>query len=185
LTRFAYNARAMGVLSDRAPAVPTSVCVGVLATLTMDVAFVAASRLGGTSFTSDKIGPELVGRWAVGLARGRLRHEDIETETPVRGEAAVGLAVHYFTGVALTQAYYAVLPRRSRSSGGVAAASAYGVATALLPFLIMYPSWGIGVFALRSGEAARVARIMLLGHTVFGAGIGLWTALLRGRSTPS
>ena len=72
----------MGVLRDRVPAVPTSVCVGVLATLTMDVAFVAASRLGGAAFTSDKIGPELVGRWAVGLARGRLRHDDIETEDP-------------------------------------------------------------------------------------------------------
>jgi hypothetical protein len=41
------------------------------------------------------------------------------------------------------------------------------------------------VFALRSGEAARVARIMLFGHLVFGAGIGLWTALLRERSAPS
>jgi len=175
----------MDVRRDRVKRLPASVSVGVLATVTMDVAFVAASRLGGAVFTSDKIGPELVGRWAVGLAHGRLRHEDIESEAPVRGEAAVGLAVHYFTGVALTQAYYAMLPRRSLSSGGMAAASAYGVATALLPFLIMYPSWGIGVFALRSGEAARVARIMLFGHLVFGAGIGLWTALLRQRSAPS
>jgi len=175
----------MGVLRDRVPAVPTSVCVGVLATLTMDVAFVAASRLGGAAFTSDKIGPELVGRWAVGLARGQLRHADIESEERVRGEAAVGLAVHYFTGVALTQAYYSMLPRRSRSSGGVVAASAYGAATALLPLIVMYPSWGIGLFGLRSGEAARLARIMLFGHTVFGAGIGLWTALLRERSAPS
>ncbi len=126
-----------------------------------------------------------MGRWAVGLARGQLRHADIESEEPVRGEVAVGLAVHYFTGVALTQAYYWMLPRRSRSSGGVAAASAYGAATALLPLVVMYPSWGIGLFGLRSGEAARLARIMLFGHTVFGAGIGLWTALLRERSAPS
>ena len=28
----------------------------------------------------------------------------------------------------------------------MAAASAYGAATALLPFLVMYPSWGIGAF---------------------------------------
>jgi len=175
----------MNALRDRVSDVPPSVTVGVLATLTMDAAFVAASRFGGAAFTSDKIGPELVGRWAVGLARGRIRHDDIEAEEPIRGEAALGIAVHYFTGVALTQAYYWMLPRRSQSSGGMAAASAYGVATGLLPFLIMYPSWGIGVFGLRSGEAARVARIMLLGHAVFGAGIGLWTALLRGRSTPS
>ena len=175
----------MNAPRDRASGVPTSVSVGVLATLTMDAAFVAASRLGGAAFDSTKVGPELVGRWAVGLARRQLRHADIEAEEPVRGEALAGLAVHYVTGITLTQVYYELLRRRGPGSGGVAAASAYGAATALLPLLVMYPSWGIGVFGLRSGEAARLARIMLLGHTAFGAGIGLWTAVLRRRSTPS
>ena len=175
----------MGVLGEQTPAVPASVTVGVLATLTMDVAFVLASRFGGASFTSRKVGPELVGRWAVGLARGRLTHDDIEAEEPVGGETAAGLATHYVTGIALTQAYYVL--RRGRGSGwdGMAAASAYGAATSLLPLLLMYPCWGIGVFGYRSGEAVRLARIMLLGHTVFGAGIGLWTALLRGRAAQS
>jgi hypothetical protein len=175
----------MDVRRDRIQRLPASVSVGVLATVTMDVAFVAASRFGGAAFTSNKIGPDLVGRWAIGLARGRLRHADMEAEEPVRGETAAGLAVHYLTGIALTQAYYAMLPRRSRTSGGVAAASVYGAATALLPFLVMYPSWGLGPFGVRSGELARLVRIMLFGHTVFGAGIGLWTALLRGRSASS
>ena len=175
----------MKALPDRVPSVPTSVSVGVLATLTMDAAFVAASRLGGAAFTSEKIGPELVGRWAIGLAQGRLTHVDMEAEDPIRGEAAAGLAVHYCTGVALTQAYYAMQGRRLRGSRGIVAASAYGAATALLPFLVMYPSWGLGPFGVRSGELARLTRIMLFGHTVFGAGIGLWTALLRGRATTS
>ena len=87
-------------------AVPPSVTVGVLATLSMDAVFVAASLLGGARFTSDKIGLELVGRWAGGLARGRLRHADMAAEPPLRGEAALGLAVHYLTGIALTQVYY-------------------------------------------------------------------------------
>jgi hypothetical protein len=159
--------------------------VGVLATLTMDAAFLSASRLGGAAFTSDKIGLELVGRWAAGLARGRLTHSDMEAEDAVRGEAAVGLAVHYLTGVTLTQLYYELLRVGGSRKGSLAAASAYGAATALLPLLVMYPSWGLGPFALRSDEAARLARIMLFGHTVFGAGIGLWTALLRGRGAPS
>jgi hypothetical protein len=175
----------MDVRRDRIQRLPASVSVGVLATVTMDVAFVAASRFGGEAFTSTKVGPELVGRWAVRLARGQLRHADLEAEEPVPYEAAAGLAVHYLTGITLTQAYYECLRRRGPSAGGVAAASVYGAATALLPLLVMYPSWGIGVFGLRSGEAARLARIMLFGHTVFGVGIGLWTALLRGRSAPS
>lgn len=157
--------------------VPKSVTVGVLATLTMDGFFVAASRLGGERYASDKVGPELVGRWAAGLARARYRHEDIAAEPAIPGEVALGLAVHYLTGIALTQAYYVAL-ERFRLKPGVMSATSYGVATALLPTLVMYPSWGLGPFALRSDDAARLLRIMVLGHTVFGAAIGLWTGLL-------
>ena len=158
-------------------AVPASVTVGVLATLSMDAFFLAASQLGGSRFTSDKIGLDLVGRWTAGLARGQCQHEDIAGEPALRGEAVLGLAVHYLTGVMLTQAYYEALRRGGRKPG-VLSATAFGAATALLPLLVMYPSWGLGPFAARSGEAARLLRIMLLGHTAFGAAIGLWTMLL-------
>ena len=60
-----------------ASVLPASVAVGVLATITMDAWFVAAARLGGEALTSDKVGPDLVGRWAGGLARGEWRHRDI------------------------------------------------------------------------------------------------------------
>ena len=158
--------------------IPASVTVGALATLSMDAVFLAASRLGGARFTSDRIGLELVGRWVGGLARGRFRHENMAAEPAIRGEAAMGLAVHCLTGVTLTQAYYEVLRRGGREPG-VLSATAYGAATALLPLLVMYPSWGLGPLAVRSGEAARLSRIMLLGHTAFGVGIGVWTVLLR------
>ena len=159
-------------------AVPAGVTVGVLATLSMDAVFVAAGQLGGSRFTSDKVGLELIGRWAGGLARGRLRHADLAAEPALRGEAAMGLAVHYLTGIVLTQAYYEVLRRGGRRPG-VMSATAFGVATALLPTLILYPSWGLGPFALRSADAARLLRIMLIGHMAFGAAIGLWTLALK------
>jgi hypothetical protein len=171
----------MAGLTRPISALPASVTVGVLATLSMDAFFLAASQLGGARFTSDKVGLELVGRWAGGLARGRLRHQDLAAEPALRGEAALGLAVHYLTGIALTQAYY-VLLRRGGLKPGVLSSTAFGVATALLPTLILYPSWGLGPFALRSGEAARLLRIMVLGHTAFGTAIGVWTTLLRRRA---
>lgn len=155
--------------------------MGVLATLTMDVAFLAISRFGGEAFTSDKVGLEIVGRWAGGLARGRCRHEDLASEPAVRGEAAIGLAVHYLTGIVLTQTYYEAL-RLGRREPGVMSATAFGAATALLPMLVMYPSWGLGPFAVRSDEAWRLVRLMTFGHSVFGAGIGVWTVLLGRRA---
>ncbi len=163
--------------TERVPALPPSVSVGVLATLTMDAALVLASLLGGEALTSEKAGPEFVGRWAGHLAKGRWRHPDIAKATPLRGEAGIGLTTHYLTGIALAWLYFTALRRLGLRSSPVKA-TAFGVATALLPQLILYPSWGYGWFGLRSGEAGRVTRIMLLGHIAFGAGIGMWTPIL-------
>ena len=45
-----------------------------------------------------------------------------------------------------------------------------------------FPAMGYGWYGLRSGEAGRLNRIMLVGHIAFGIGIGLWA---RGRSPRS
>ena len=49
----------------------------------------------------------------------------------------------------------------------------FGVASAALPLLVLFPSLGYGPFGLRSGEAIRIDVTMLLGHVAFGVGIGL------------
>jgi len=156
--------------------------------MTMDAAMVLASCVFRDAFTSDRIGLEMIGRWAGGLARGRGgRHwrlsddaADITAEPRLRGEAAIGLGVHYLTGIALTEVYFILLRRAGLRLGPAAAtglATAYGLSTAVLPLLVMYPSMGYGCCGRRSGDTARLLRIMLLGHVAFGAGIGLATVL--------
>ena len=110
---------------------------------------------------------------AAGLLRGRWRRVDISREPAQRGELALGLATHYVTGVALTQAFLLV-PRRWRGGQSFLAGTVYGISTAVLPLLMMFPSMGYGWLGLRSGEAGRLNRIMLVGHIAFGVGIGLW-----------
>jgi hypothetical protein len=92
----------------------------------------------------------------------------------VRGEVALGLATHYLTGIALTETYLMALRRLGLRPGPVKA-TAFGLATSVLPLLVMFPSMGYGCCGRHSGDARRVRSIMLLGHTAFGAGIGLWT----------
>jgi hypothetical protein len=152
--------------------------VGVAATMTMDVVMVAAAKLAPDAFASERNSPGAIGRWAAGLCRGQWRSEDLSAETPVRGEAWIGLAAHYLTGVVLTEVYLAAL-RRSGLRPGVGGATAYGIATALLPLLLMYPSMGYGCWGRGSGDVRRLVGSMLLGHTAFGAGIGLWAAATR------
>lgn len=151
---------------------------GAMATLTMDIAMVAAARYGGSTFSSDRLSPQVIGRWAAALMRGRLRHRDIMDEPARRGELPLGIATHYATGIALTEAFVLLRPRLgSRRRGGKSGfleSVAYGMATATLPLLILFPSLGYGWFARRSGETARLNRAMVLGHAAFGIGIGLW-----------
>lgn len=168
----------MGLRKTRLPRLPAGVLAGVLATVTMDVAMVSAGVLGGSAFSSDRLGPDMIGRWAAGLLRGRWRRVDISREPAQRGELALGLATHYATGVVLTQAFLlAAPPWRGRRR--LLAGTAFGISTAVLPLLVMFPSMGYGWLGLRTGEAARLNRIMLVGHIAFGGGIGVWG---RGRS---
>jgi len=150
-----------------------AVPAGILATLTMDGAMAAAAVFGGAAFAADRLGIGMIGRWAAGLAQGRWRARDVSREPPERGEAALGLLVHYATGVALTEVYVLLSPARARPS--VTAATCYGAATAVLPLLIMFPSMGYGAFGRRSGEAGTLLRVMGVGHVAFGIGIGIWT----------
>ena len=84
------NGRAMRVRHTRSIRVPAGVPAGVLATITMDVAMVAASRLGGSAFTSDRLGVDVIGRWAADLLRGRWRHDDITERTGTARRARAG-----------------------------------------------------------------------------------------------
>ena len=153
--------------------VPAGIPAGVLATITMDGAMVAASAIGGRAFSSDRADLNAIGRWAANLLRGRWRHGDITMEPAQRGELWLGLLTHYVTGIVLTETFL-LLPRRDAARPSFPGGTAFGIATAVLPLLVLFPSSGYGWFGLRSGEAMRLNRIMLLGHTAFGVGIGLW-----------
>lgn len=156
--------------------VPVGVMAGVLATITMDAAMAVAVLLAPDTFATDKIDLAMIGRWAGGSARGRWRHDDITAEPSMRGELCMGLATHYLTGVLLTQVYVATL-RRAGLRPDPLKATAFGLATSVLPLLVLYPSMGYGCCGRRADDARRLLRVMLLGHVAFGAGIGFGTAL--------
>jgi hypothetical protein len=149
----------------------------------MDAAMAAVS-LGGSAFTSDRLGLDMIGRWADGLLRGRWRHDDIRRAPAQRGELGLGLLTHYVTGVVLTQAFL-LLPRGENGRPTFPGGIAFGIATAALPLLVMFPSMGYGWLGLRTGDTARLNRIMVLGPGAFGIGIGLWAPRFAERRPPS
>lgn len=147
---------------------------GVGATLTMDAVMVLGAKAAPAWFGTDKVDVNLIGRWAGTLARGARPHGGVTTWPAVPGEVAVGLAAHYLTGTVLTGTYLAALRRLGLAPGPVKA-TAYGVATAVLPLLVMFPSMGYGWCGRSSGDPRRVVSVMMLGHVGFGVGIAVWT----------
>jgi hypothetical protein len=114
----------------------------------------------------------VIGRWVTDSVRGRWRHGNITREPARRGELALGLLTHYVTGIVLTQVYL-LPPRRGTGRRRFLGATAFGIATAVAPFFVLFPSIAYGLFGHRSSDAARVIPITLIGHTAFGVGIGL------------
>lgn len=167
-------------MHDGSGGVPAAVRAGVGATVVMDASMLLAGLLAPRVLATDKLDVNLIGRWVGGLGRGIPAGGDITGLPAVRGETALGFATHYLTGIALTQVYLAGA-RRAGVAPGPVTAIGFGVATAVLPLFVMFPSMGYGVAGRHSGDALRMSAVMLLGHSAFGAGIGLLTRTTRPR----
>lgn len=149
---------------------------GIVGAVLMDITETAAARIG----ISSGVNVALVGRWFVGLTRGRLAHADIQASAPQPCEARLGWAFHFLVGgggVALT--YPAVLlslgadPLAHPWLGGLL----FGLATSLLPWFVLLPAFGWGRFGRRGPRGANALLASLLSHIPYGLGMGAVMAL--------
>ncbi len=154
----------------------TAFAGGVLGAVLMDLAEMQAARAGIRS----GVDAALLGRWCAGLARGRWRHADIARSRPVRHEAALGWAFHLLVGggvVALPYALLSQLPGAVTPAQHVLGGLLYGLATSLLPWCLLLPSFGWGWFGRRGPPGTRPLLASPLSHLPYGLGVGLAMAL--------
>jgi hypothetical protein len=150
------------------------VLAGVFATFVMDLSLVAGKLAG---FIRAPF-PLPLGRWAANVARGRMFHSNILETPKVPAEGPVTLATHYVIGAGLGTCFVALAPQEAAGAsflGGVA----FGTGTSLLPWLLMFPAMGFGLFGRRGPERAHLLRNSLYTHVAFGLGLGAWAAWLR------
>ncbi len=147
-----------------------AVVVGVVGTLTMDLVGAVLQRAGIVRMLP-------IGRWVAYLARGKARHEDITKSPKVRGELPLSL-VHYLIGIALAAFYLAAVGWFGLGSPAWWTAIPYGVATSILPYVLMFPSMGYGFFGLKGQPKYFLLRQSLVNHFFFGVGLALGTLLL-------
>jgi hypothetical protein len=118
----------------------------------------------------------LLGRWVGHMPRGRWVHDGIAKAEPVRGELALGWAVHYATGIVFaTLLAYAAGPQWLQAPT-IAPALALGMLTVAVPLFLMQPAIGAGIASSRTKTPALNCLKSLANHTVFG--LGLYAAAL-------
>lgn len=152
-----------------------SALVGVLSTLSMDVLSVMAIRLRLIA----PLPPNLVGRWFALIARAQPVHADIARAAPIGHELAIVFPVHYAIGTALAAMYVWTTAQVGWPTQNVALALAFGFATSLLPWLLMFPAMGYGFFGGHGPAGTRLFVSSLATHAFFGLGLALAVRLVR------
>lgn len=113
----------------------------------------------------------LVGRWIAHMPRGRFVHASIAAAQPVRGERLVGWCAHYLIGIAFAALLPLVWGAEWVRHPTLGAALVVGIATVVMPFLLMQPGMGAGFAASRTPRPAAARLQSILMHAVFGLGL--------------
>lgn len=144
-----------------------TVLVGTLATAAMDLGSLLLRRFAGVPLPNYA----MVGRWVGHMPAGRLRHNAIAAAPAVRGERAIGWAVHYLTGIAFAALLLAICGLDWIRAPTLAPAMLVGLATIAAPFLLMQPCMGAGIAARRTPDPATARVRSLINHGLFGLGL--------------
>lgn len=150
------------------------ILIGLGATVVFDLWLALLKRMGVKTMNM-----AFVGRWAGHLLQGRFTHASIAAAPAVAGEAALGWAVHYATGVAFAAALVAVAGNGWLLQPTLAPALAVGIATVGAPLFVMQPAMGLGFAASKTPAPVKNCLRSLANHMVFGAGLYLAALVLR------
>lgn len=110
----------------------------------------------------------LLGRWVGHMPRDRWAHDGIAKTEPVRGELALGWAVHYATGIVFATLLVFLAGPQWLQAPTIAPAPALGMVTVAVPLFLMQPAIGAGIASSRTKTPALNYLKSLANHTAFG-----------------
>jgi hypothetical protein len=141
--------------------------VGLGATLLMDLWSLLLNRALGAPLTNYC----LVGRWFRHMPEGTFMHTSIANASPKHFECAVGWIAHYIIGVGYALVLVALVSADWLARPTLLPALLFGIGTVLVPFLVMQPSFGLGIAASRAPSPTQARLRSLMAHIVFGVGL--------------
>lgn len=144
---------------------------GVVGAVLMDVTETYAAKAGITS----GVNIALVGRWFLSLLRGRLTHANILSSKAFTHEVKAGWAFHFLVGgggVALMYPLFFQATGLPFPNNYLVGGLLFGLATSLLPWFVLLPSFGWGLFGLRGPQGSNALLASTLSHIPYGLGVG-------------
>jgi hypothetical protein len=145
----------------------SAIVVGVGATLFMDLLALFLKR----TFRIPTPNYCLVGRWVSHMVDGTFKHASIAAATQKHSECTVGWIAHYVVGVVYALLLVVFVSGSWLAQPTLFPALVFGVGTVLVPFLIMQPSFGLGIAASRTPKPTEARLRSLMAHTAFGVGL--------------
>jgi hypothetical protein len=144
-----------------------AIVVGLGATLFMDLWALFLKR----AFSIPLANYCLVGRWLRHMPEGTFMHTNIAAASPKRSECTVGWVAHYIIGTVYALLLIALVSHSWLTRPTLSPAMLFGIGSVLVPFLIMQPSFGLGIAASRTPNPTQARLRSLMAHAAFGVGL--------------
>ena len=151
-----------------------AVLIGVGATLLIDLWALFLKH----AFSIRSLDYCLVGRWVLYIPHGKIVHAHIATTPGKPHECKVGWTTHYLIGTAFALLFVLLKPDSWLAHPTLLPALAFGIATVVVPFFTMQPSFGLGIAASKTPHPNKARLKSLMTHTVFGVGLYVSAILL-------
>ena len=145
---------------------------GLIGSVFMDITELQISKLG----ISSGVKGAYIGRWVRGIFDGVLMHQDIAKTKPVKNEVRIGQLFHFIVGggaVALLYPIFLMIVGAEASSNHLLLAPIFGLLTSVLPWFILMPSFGWGLFGAKTPFESKPIISPIISHVPFGLGIGV------------
>jgi hypothetical protein len=150
---------------------------GILATFIMDLWAYGQKKLFGIK----SLDYCLVGRWLLSMQQGKFRHSNIVSSAQMKYECVAGWFSHYAIGVVFSFFFVGLISLFSFEIGFYQTVI-FGIATVIVPFFVMQPSFGFGYAASKTPNPWQARVRSLVAHASFGVGLYLSIQLLESTS---
>ena len=152
-----------------------AIAVGLGATLVMDLWSIFLKH----AFNIPTPNYCLVGRWLGYMPDGIFRHSHLAAAPQKPSECMIGWIAHYAVGVLFAGSLVLLASPRWLREPTLLPAMILGLATVVIPLLVMQPSFGLGIAASKTPNPTQARLRSLMNHAVFGLGLYLSALAIR------